>query len=104
MKEQSSGSDMKSVIASQSPSESVSSQQVQSELSAVSAHSGKADDWWQMLDDELDEMKADDEEKKQRMAAKGKAEMDAYVGNTKILADKFLAEKQRYRGLHWYNR
>ena len=27
------------------------------------------------------------------MAAKGKADMDAYVGNTKVLADKFLAAK-----------
>ena len=66
MKEQNSlsGSDSKSAIASQSPAESVSSQQVKSDLSAVSVHSGAADDWWQMLDDELDEMKADDEEKK----------------------------------------
>ena len=29
------------------------------------------------------------------MAAKGKADMDAYVGNTKVLADKFLAAKTR---------
>ena len=35
------------------------------------------------------------EEKKQRMAAKGKADMDAYVGNTQVLADKFLAAKTR---------
>ena len=65
LKEQNSqsGSDMKSAIASQSPSESVASQHIQSDLSEVSAQSGKADDWWQMLDDQLDEMKAEDEEK-----------------------------------------
>ena len=34
-----------------------------------------------------------EEEKVQRMAAKGKADMDAYVGNTKKLADQFLAAK-----------
>ena len=48
-----------------------------------------------MMDDQLDEMTAEDEKKKQRMAAKGKAEMDAYVGNTMKLADKFLAAKTR---------
>ena len=51
LKEQSSqsGSDVKSAIASQSPAESVSSQQVQSDLSAVSVQSGKADE---LMDDE----------------------------------------------------
>ena len=74
MKEQSSqtGSDMKSALASQSPSESVASQHIQSDLSEVSAQSGKADDWWQMLDDELDEMKAEDEEKKTTHGCKRK--------------------------------
>ena len=86
---------MKSAIASQSPAVSEASQHIDSDLSAVSLQSGKADDWWQMLDDELDEMKAEDEEKKKRMAAKGKADMDVYVGNTKKLADKFLAAKTR---------
>ena len=28
------------------------------------------------------------------MAAKGKADMDAYIGNTEVLADKFLAAKK----------
>jgi hypothetical protein len=95
MKEQSSGSDMKSAIASQSPSESVASQHIESDLSAVSLQSGKADDWWQMMDDQLDEMTAEEEKKKQLMAAKGKAEMHTYVGNTRKLADKFLAAKTR---------
>jgi hypothetical protein len=97
MKEQSSqaGSDMKSAIASQSPAVSEASQHIDSDLSAVSLQSGKADDWWQMMDDQLDEMTAEEEKKKQRMAAKGKADMDAYVGNTKKLADKFLAAKTR---------
>ena len=36
-----------------------------------------------------------EEEKIQRMAAKGKADMDAYIGNTQVLADKFLAAKTR---------
>ena len=95
LKEQASqtGSDMKSVLASESSAVSEASQQVQSDLSAVSASSGKLDDWWQMLDDQLDEMKVEEEQKKQRMAAKGKADMDAYVGNTKVLADKFIAAK-----------
>ena len=96
LKEQASSqtdSDMKSVLASESSAVSEASQQVQSDLSAVSASSGKLDDWWQMLDDQLDEMKVEEEQKKQRMAAKGKADMDAYVGNTKVLADKFIAAK-----------
>ena len=97
MKEQSSqaGSDMKSAIASQSPAVSEASQHIDSDLSAVSLQSGKADDWWQMMDDQLDEMTAEEEKKKQRMAAKGKAEMHTYVGNTRKLADKFLAAKTR---------
>ena len=95
LKEQASqtGSDMKSVLASESSAVSEASQQVQSDLSAVSASSGKLDDWWQMLDDQLDDMKVEEEQKKQDMAAKAKADMDAYVGNTKVLADKFLAAK-----------
>ena len=74
MKEQSSqsGSDIKSSIANQSPAESVASQHIQSDLSAVSVQSGKADDWWQMLDDELDEMRAEDEETKTMHGCKRK--------------------------------
>jgi hypothetical protein len=97
MKEQSSqsGSDMKSAIASQSPAVSEASQKVQSDLSAVSVQSGGSDDFMQLLGEWRDEMAAEDEAKKQRMAVKGKADMDAYVGNTRKLADKFLAAKTR---------
>ena len=97
MKEQNSqsGSDMKSAIASQSPAESVASQHIQSDLSEVSYRSIIGDELMDEIEylDELQNKR--DEEKKQRMAAKGKAEMDAYVGNTKKLADKFLAAKTR---------
>ena len=95
MKEQSSGSDMKSAVASQSPSESVASQHIQSDLSEVSYRSIIGDELMDTIEylDELQHQR--DEEKKQRMAAKGKADMDAYVGNTKVLADKILAAKTR---------
>ena len=72
-----SGSDMKSAIASQSPAVSEASQHIQSDLGAVSAQSGKVYDFMDEIDEWLDDMKADHEEKKQRMAAKGKADMDA---------------------------
>ena len=97
MKEQNSqsGCDMKSAIASQSPSESVASQHIQSDLSEVSYRSIIGDELMDEIEylNELQDQR--DEDKKQRMAAKGKADMDAYVGNTKVLADKFLAAKTR---------
>ena len=95
LKEQASqnGSDMKSVLASESSAVSEASQQVQSDLSSVSYRSIIGDELMDEIE-ELDEMlRQREEQKKQRMAAKGKADMDAYVGNTKVLADKFLAAK-----------
>ena len=93
LKEQASqaDSDMKSIIASESPAVSEASQHIKSDLSAVSAQSGSVDDIWNEMDDMLDDMKANDEAKKQRMAATGKADMDKYVGNIKALSDTFLA-------------
>ena len=97
MKEQNSqsGSDMKSAIASQSPAESVASQHIQSDLSEVSYRSIIGDELMDEIEylDELQHQR--DEEKKQRMAAKGKAEMHTYISNTQVLADKFLAAKTR---------
>ena len=86
---------MKSAIASQSPAESVASQHIQSDLSEVSAQSRKADELMDEIE-YLDEFeKQYNEEKRRDMAAKGKADMDAYVGSTKVLADNLFAAKTR---------
>ena len=84
-------SDVKSVLASESPSESDATQQVQSDFSALSAHSGREEDFFQEMDDFVTQVEAEQLARQQQMAAKGKADMDAYVGNTQRLADKFIA-------------
>ena len=87
------GSDVKSVLASESPSESDATQQVQSDFSALTAHSGRVNDMFEEMEDMLDQIQEDKLARQQQMAAKGKADMDAYVGNTQRLADKFIAAK-----------
>ena len=87
------GSDVKSVLASESPAESVASQQVQSDLSAVSYQSNLGDELMDEIEFLDERQRQRDEEKKQQMAAKGKADMDAHVLSTQRLADKFIAAK-----------
>ena len=53
----------------------------------------KTDEFHDAIEYEDETQRQREEEKIQRMAAKGKADMDAYVGNTKKLADQFLAAK-----------
>ena len=95
VKEQSSGSNasMKSIIASSSPAESVASEQVQSDFNSISTASERQVDIWAEHDDMLDDMKADYEEKTQRMAVRGKAGMVAHVDAVTKLADTFKAAK-----------
>ena len=83
--------DLQSVMARQSSSESAVSQLNKSELSEISAQSLKEEDLLNFLAAAEEISKEKKEEKLQRMAAKGKADMDAYVGSTNKLNDKFLA-------------
>ena len=83
--------DLQSVMARQSSSGSVVSQFNKSDLSAITAQSLKEDDLLNFLAAAEEISKEKKEEKLQRMAAKGKADMDAYVGSTNKLNDKFLA-------------
>jgi hypothetical protein len=93
VKEQSSNSSssMKSVLASETPSESAASQQVESDFTAISKHSD-SQDLWNELDDELTEMRELAKiEKDNEMAARGKAGMVSYVDNVTTLSDALRA-------------
>jgi hypothetical protein len=70
IKEQSSGSDasMKSVLASETPAESLASPQVESDLSEVSAASIRAEDLWAEMDDQIDQMERNEQAKRVRQA------------------------------------
>jgi len=95
VKEQSSGSNasMKSIIASESPSESFATQQLNSDFSSL----GDADDiqyeHYATMDDYLREKDEEEDEKKQRMAARGKAGMVSYVDSVTRLSDSLAAAK-----------
>ena len=95
VKEQSSGSNasMKSIIASGSPSESLATQQLNSDFSSL----GDADDiqyeHYASMDDYLRAKDEEEDEKKQRMAERGKAGMVSHIDAVTKLSESFAAAK-----------
>ena len=94
VKEQSSNtSSMKSVLASESPSESLATQQLNSDFSSL----GDADDiqyqHYASIDDYLKDMDDEEEEKKQRMAARGKQGMVDRIDAVTKLSEAFQASQ-----------
>ena len=94
VKEQSSNtSSMKSALASETPSESAATQQLNSDFSSL----GDADDiqyqHYASIDDYLKDMDDEEEEKKQRMAARGKAGMVDRIDAVTKLSEAFQASK-----------
>ena len=95
VKEQSSGSNasMKSIIASESPSESLATEKLNSDFSSL----GDADDiqyeHYETMDDYLRAMDEEEDEKKQRMAERGKAGMVSHIDAVTKLSESFAAAK-----------
>ena len=84
-------SDMQSVMARQQSFESAVSQHTFDELMSLTDQTLREDDLLNIFMASAEEEKENKEAKLQRMAAKGKADMDTYIGNTQSLNDKFLA-------------
>jgi len=92
VKEQSSNtSSMKSALASETPSESAASQQIESDFTAISKHSDATNDMWNEADNQRYEMAEIAAIEKREMAARGKAAMVSYVDNVTTLSDLIRA-------------
>ena len=93
VKDPASGSDTKSVLASESPVESEASQHVQSDLSAVSAQSEFVDDIEDEMNEAIAQVVITKEIKQREMAVRGKAGMVDHVDAVTKLSDSFAAAK-----------